>query len=159
MIKGQIQLGEVIVIVLHLRAFIGGKAHADQRITDLAVGLCHGVQMSLGHRYLAGLGNVDSFLFKAQFLHLCGYLGLALVQFLLQFLLYSVYQLTHGGTLFFAELAHALEYFGKGAVLAEYGEINGIYRRFVLCAFQAFKGIQPDFFQSFLHGEKSSIIK
>jgi len=90
MVERQVELGEVIIVILHLRAAKGGKAHADERIPDLAVGFGHRMQMPCGQLSFPGLRHIQRFLFKAAFKHQLRNLLAARANGFFQFLFYGV---------------------------------------------------------------------
>ena len=106
MIRGQVEKREVVLVQLDLGTAEERKAHADERIADLAVGLCHRMQAACRQRANTRCGNVDTLPLKARSLRSGLERGAALVQRGLDSLLDTVCFRTDGGALFRCELAH-----------------------------------------------------
>lgn len=58
MVQGQVQLGKVIIVILHLGSLVSGEPHSHQCVPDLPIGLGHGMQPAQGPAGFAGLRHV-----------------------------------------------------------------------------------------------------
>ena len=146
----RIELVEVVLGQLHLRAVQHGEAHADEDVLDLIQGDIHGVAVT-GLVGLAGDGHVQSLSLQTV---LQG-LGLQLLAPALQGLLQGgpdlVGQLTHGGALLGGELAHLLEDGGELTLLAQVLDPEGIQGGGVAGGLKGGQGLGADVCQLFFH--------
>ena len=114
----RIELVEVVLGQLHLRAVQHGEAHADEDVLDLIQGQVHGVLVSQLH-LAAGDGHIHSLVLQA----LLQGLGLQLTGGGLNGRLQSgadlVGQLAHGGALLGRQLAHHFQNGGELTLLAQ----------------------------------------
>ena len=119
MILGDIQAGEVVVIILDLRGIGHGKAHAGEDINDLVGDQRQGVQAAHGAG-LGGQGDVHR-LGRVAGCQLCllDFLGSGVIV-RLHFLLELVDDLAHGRTLFGRDRA---QIFHQGRDLTVFAEV------------------------------------
>ena len=118
MIGGGVELGEVVVLGLHLGAVEDLKAHVEEDLLDLVQDGVHGVLVAESH-FLAGDGDVQGLALQLRGhggLRQDGGLGL---DGLLQGGADIVGQLAHDGALLGGELAHLLEDGGELALFAQ----------------------------------------
>ena len=150
MVLGDVELGEVVVGKLDLRAVKDLEAHGDEDILGLVERLVHRVPVAQLHGR-AGDGHVD---------------GLGLEPGLERFLLELradrldlfldggadvVCDLTHDRALFRGQLAHHLQNARQLALLAEEPHAQRVQLTGVLDAVQSAERFLPDLFQLFFH--------
>ena len=150
MVLGDIQLGEVIVGKLDLRAVEDLEAHGDKNILGLVERLVHRMPVTQLDRG-SGDGHVDGLGLQSGLHGLLLQLGADGFDFFLNGGANIVRGLTHDGALLCGQLAHRLQNAGQLALLAEKAHAQRVQLPGVLDAFQRAERFLPDFFELFLH--------
>ena len=145
-----VQLGEVILLPLHLRAVHDLKAHADEDVLDLIQDVVHGVlvpQLGLP----AGQGHVDGLPLQLLLQHGLGHDLPPLLQQALDLAADLVGQLTHHRALLRGELAHLPQDRGHLALFAQVLDAQLLQLFHVVRLEDGLHGLVPKRLHQFFH--------